>query len=132
MQSTPKFTGSYLICTYLKSQNHFKSIKVIHLKTHQVFQKVGGHIESYWQTPPPKHTHTHTHAHTHAHTHTHTPRETGLSLCGNMTVNETTTLLQSLLLTWGKWLSWFNWLPRTWKSINVTSNDSYWLLLYDN
>ena len=37
MQSTPKFTGNYLICTHLKSQNHLKSRNVTHLKkTYQV------------------------------------------------------------------------------------------------
>ena len=37
MQSTPKFTGNYLISTHLKSQNHLKSRNVTHLKkTYQV------------------------------------------------------------------------------------------------
>ena len=37
MQSTPKFTGNYLIRTHLKSQNHLKSRNVTHLKkTYQV------------------------------------------------------------------------------------------------
>ena len=79
MQSAPKFTGNYLICTHLKSQNYLKSLNVKHLRTRQVFQKKrypkkaegggggGSHIDP-------------------------TLGEIGLSLCGNIKVKETTTI----------------------------------------
>ena len=72
MQSTPKFTGNYLICTHLKSPD------VTHLKTRQVSQKnvilkIPEGVKGACHIDP-------------------ISKEIGLSLYGNVKVKETTAI----------------------------------------